>query len=218
MQLNVETVYSHFINSYFVNSHFVNFPVRQFPSGQLPTLSTLTKWELTKWEVDKVGRYLRTPDWMVSSFLLQCWSVFKQNVMKQLSICLHSKALSCPSITAGFRSFQFCLKHEKRLTIDRYMVGITYNLCSLYNNFHLYSILYGCVFNSYTHLNQPILFCSVLYYLSHCQLLPCHLPTSHFVNIDQMGIDKVGIDKVGRYTHSKPISESNLSRHLVAYS
>ena len=56
-------------------SHFVNFPI-----CQSPTLSTLTKWSGNWWsgkftkceDLALKYVYLRTPDWMVSSFLLQC--------------------------------------------------------------------------------------------------------------------------------------------------
>ena len=61
------------------------------------------------------------------------WSVCEQDgnncmvpmdVMKQLSIYLHSKALGHPSIAAGFRGSQYCLKHKNRLTTDRCIVSV----------------------------------------------------------------------------------------------
>ena len=64
----------------------------------------LMKWELTKWELG-IEEVESGQNYMVPL-----------GVMKQLSICLHSKPLSHPSIAAGFRGFQNCLKIEKRLT------------------------------------------------------------------------------------------------------
>ena len=125
------------------------------------------------------------------------------DIMKQLSKCLHSNALTHPSITADFKGSQYCLGHEKRLTIYQYIVGVAYNLCSLYNNFHLYHIsiaLWMCIHlsNSFKTF-KPTNFFAVYFMISHSipTLSTSHFIKFHFVNSHLVNVDKVIIDKMG---------------------
>ena len=82
-------------------------------------------------------------------------------VIKQLSICLHSKMLSHPSITTGFRDSQHCFKHDKKLTLHHFP-ALFICLCSVakQNNHHVQSLsakVKECCLENGLHLHPSVI-------------------------------------------------------------